>query len=58
MPDAEWFRGKAQQCRELLRSTTAPAVVAQLQMWEREFEERAAEIELRERGVVTLRSGE
>lgn len=47
--EAEYFRSKA-------RTPATPEVVEQLRIWEQEFQERATEIELRERGVVSLRS--
>jgi hypothetical protein len=41
MADAAYFREKAQQCRELLKLATEPEVIEQLEIWVREFEERA-----------------
>jgi hypothetical protein len=45
MADAAYFREKAQQCRELLKLATVPEVVEQLEIWIREFEERAKLVE-------------
>jgi hypothetical protein len=51
MADAAYFREKAQQCRELLKLATTPEVIEQLEIWVKEFEERAkmAERETRPR---------
>jgi hypothetical protein len=45
MPTAEFFRAKAQQCRELLAVAKVPEVIAQLELWIREFEEAAKQAE-------------
>jgi hypothetical protein len=45
MADAEYFREKAQQCRELLKLAMVPEVVEQLEIWVREFEEQARRAE-------------
>jgi hypothetical protein len=41
MADAAYFREKAEQCRDLLKVAIVPEVVEQLEIWVREFEERA-----------------
>ena len=41
MADAVYFREKAQQCRELLKLAAVLEVVEQLEIWVKEFEERA-----------------
>jgi hypothetical protein len=51
MADAAYFREKAQQCRDLMAVAIVPEVVAQLEIWVKEFEEKArvAEREASER---------
>ena len=41
MADAAYFREKAEQCRDLLKLAITPEVIEQLEIWVREFEERA-----------------
>jgi hypothetical protein len=45
MSSSEFFREKARECRRLLEIAVKPEVIAQLQMWIREFEEAALEAE-------------
>ena len=45
MPAAEFLRLKAQECRELIAKAIKPEVIAQLELWAREFEEEAARME-------------
>ncbi len=45
MATAAFFREKADQCRTLLQVAQKPEVIAQLEIWAREFEEIAAEME-------------
>ena len=45
MSAAMFFRTIAQQCRELLPIAERPEVIAQLELWIREFEEAAIQAE-------------
>jgi len=45
MSAAVFFRRIAQQCRELLSIAERPEVIAQLELWIREFEEAAIQAE-------------
>jgi len=45
MTEADYFREKAQRCRELLRVATAPEVIEQLRLWAREFDAEAAAVD-------------
>jgi hypothetical protein len=42
---AEFYRAKAERCRELLKGAAIPEIVEQLQTWAREFEEEADKAE-------------
>ena len=53
MANATYFREKAQECRELLKVAVAPAVIMQLQIWIREFEDQAEAIERHGRRAVS-----
>jgi hypothetical protein len=46
LPTAEFLRQKAQECRELIAKATNPLVIAQLEVWAREFEAEAAKAAL------------
>ena len=53
MPDAKYFAGKAQRCRELLKLARVPEVIEQLRVWASEFEAEAqnsAQRQQRKRG--------
>jgi hypothetical protein len=41
MHDANYFRQKAQRCRELLKITVRPEIREQLRLWAEEFETQA-----------------
>jgi hypothetical protein len=41
MPDATYFAGKAQRCRELVKAARVPEVIEQLRLWASEFEAEA-----------------
>ena len=41
MPDATYFAGRAERCRELLKAARAPEVIEQLRVWASEFEAEA-----------------
>jgi hypothetical protein len=45
MPRPEFFREKARECRRLLEIAVKPEVIAQLEIWVREFEDAAREAE-------------
>jgi acyl-coenzyme A thioesterase PaaI-like protein len=45
MPTPEFLRLKAEECRRLRAKAKVPEVIAQLELWEREFEEEAARLE-------------
>jgi hypothetical protein len=53
MANAAYFHDKAQECRELLKVAVAPAVIMQLQIWIREFEDQAETIEMHGRRAVS-----
>ncbi len=42
MPDAAYFRAKAEQCRGLLKLTANGQVIEQLRLWISDFEATAA----------------
>jgi hypothetical protein len=41
MPNASYFRQKAQRCRDILRTAISPEVREQLRMWVAELESQA-----------------
>jgi hypothetical protein len=41
MPDATYFAGRAERCRELLKAARVPEVIEQLRVWATEFEAEA-----------------
>jgi hypothetical protein len=45
MINSDYFREKARQCRDLVKVAGLPEVKDQLEVWAREFEERAASAE-------------
>src|SRR5205814_9188670 len=57
MPDAKYFAGKAQRCRELLKLARVPEVIEQLRVWATEFEAEAqnsAQRQQRKRGSSSM----
>lgn len=55
MPTAEFLRHKALECRQLIAKATNAAVIAQLELWAREFEEEeAAKAEMAAASAVVI----
>ena len=55
MPRPEFFREKARECRRLLEIAVKPEVIAQLEIWVREFEDAAREAERRRSAQAPVR---
>jgi hypothetical protein len=54
MADAEFLRAKANQCRELITQAKVPEVIAQLELWARDFEKEAIRAEADAPAVVVI----
>ena len=57
MPDATYFAGRAERCRELLKAARVPEVIEQLRPWATEVEAEAqnsAQRQQRRRGSSSM----
>jgi len=57
MPDATYFAGRAERCRELLKAARVPEVIEQLRVWATEFEaeaENSAQRQQHKRGSSSM----